>query len=297
MSVAAVGSRDAARAEAWAARFDVRHAFGGYEAVLDPDLIDAVYIALPNSLHAEWALRAVRAGVPVLCEKPLAFSAEEAVRIRAMSAELGVPVMEAFMYRFHPHFTRFRELVGSGVIGDVRTIDGVFTFLLDEPGTIVESRELGGGALLDVGCYAVDAMCTLAGAEPTRAQAFSRSDSVDRTTVGQVEFANGVLGRFEASIESAERHSLTVVGTAGSLHSSTPWVQGDAPTVILEQRYGQPDRVHEVPAGDAVGAMVTHFAACARGVEVAGVSLEASVRTMRVLDMLAASAGHWRPAP
>ena len=153
--VAAIASRDGARASEVAARLGIARSYGSYEELLADPEIDAIYIALPNSLHAEWIVKAAAAGKPVLCEKPLASTSAEAAAAIERCASLGVPLMEAFMYRFHPQHARVRALIDAGAIGELRAVRTAFTFLLEPfPATNVRlNADLVGGALMDVGCY------------------------------------------------------------------------------------------------------------------------------------------------
>ena len=154
--VVAVASRDTGRAAATAAEFGLARAYGTYaELLADPD-VDAVYIGLPNSLHAEWAIASVRAGKHVLCEKPLAVSSAEAEAMFEAARTAGVWLMEAFMYRFHPQTLKVQELIGAGAIGEVRLVRAAFCFTVSDPANVRLSSELAGGALRDVGCYPVN---------------------------------------------------------------------------------------------------------------------------------------------
>ncbi|NOZ00548.1 MAG: Gfo/Idh/MocA family oxidoreductase [Deltaproteobacteria bacterium] len=178
-TVTAVASRTAAKARKWADRFGIRTAFGSYDDMLASGEVDVVYVPLPNSMHAKWTIRALEAGLPVLCEKPLAATADEANQVADASRRTGLFVMEGFMYRFHPLWRRVRDLVEDGTIGELATIDAVFTFFLDDRASIVTSAELAGGALMDVGCYPVNLSRWMAGAEPGRVAAFERGSAVD----------------------------------------------------------------------------------------------------------------------
>src|SRR5215210_2331101 len=145
----AIASRDPALAQAWARDRDVPLTFGSYDEMLASDAIDAVYIPLPNALHKEWVIRAAQKGKHVLCEKPLATSAQDAEEMIAAAEKNGVKLMEAFMYRFHPQTVRVKELVTEGVVGQVKIVRSSFGFYLDRPNDVRWSKELGGGALLD----------------------------------------------------------------------------------------------------------------------------------------------------
>ena len=168
VEVVAIASRDAARSRAVADRLGIPTAHGSYEALLaDPD-VDAVYIPLPNHLHAEWTIAAARAGKHVLCEKPLAMTAADAERMVEACRTAGVHLMEAFMYRLHPSWLAARELVASGRIGRLVAVQSWFSFFNDDPANIRNVQAFGGGALFDIGCYAVNLSRMLFGAEPDR---------------------------------------------------------------------------------------------------------------------------------
>ena len=294
-SVAAVASRSGEKARAWAARFGVPRAFAGYEELLAAGEVDVLYVPLPNSLHAEWTIRALERGIPVLCEKPLAHTAGDARRIAEAAARTGLPVAEGFMYRFLPVWERVRELLAADAIGPVSSIDAVFSFLLDDPASIVASARLGGGALQDVGCYAVDVARQLAGSEPSRVSAFARFGAVDETMAGVLDFPNGVLARFETSIANHERHRVEITGTTGSLVVRHPWLPlGDGPPLLL-RRHGQPDE-HPVPTAPGTGDVdpylleIAHFADVVRGRTKQRWPVEDAVRGAVVRDALAEAA-------
>ena len=156
-------------ARQWAAQRNVPHAFGSYEELLASDVIDAVYVPLPNAMHKEWSIKAMQQGKHVLCEKPLAASAGDVREMIAVADTSGVKLMEAFMYRFHPATVRLVELIKEGAIGSPAVIKATFGFRLDKPHDedIRWSAELAGGALMDVGCYCVNLVRLLAGSEPT----------------------------------------------------------------------------------------------------------------------------------
>ena len=175
----------ATRRRAVADALGIPRAHGSYEALLaDPD-VDAVYIPLPNHLHAEWTIAAARAGKHVLCEKPLAMTAADAERMAAACDAAGVRLMEAFMYRHHPSWVAVRELVASGRIGRLAAVQSWFSYFNDDPPNIRNIREVGGGALYDIGCYNVNLSRMLFGGEPTRIQA-----SIERDPATGVDVAD-----------------------------------------------------------------------------------------------------------
>jgi len=221
----AVASRDGERARRYAARHEIARAYAGYEALLaDPD-VDAVYISLPNGLHAEWTLRALEAGKHVLCEKPLSRSAAQAASLFDAAEHAGRLLSEAFMYRHHPQTRRLAELVAAGTVGSLRLIRASFSFPLSDPRDVRLSAALHGGALMDVGCYCVSAARLLAG-EPARVTGWQQTggDGVDTTFVGVLEHERGVLTHFDAGLKLGPRHELELVGDEASLFVADPWL-------------------------------------------------------------------------
>jgi predicted dehydrogenase len=221
----AVASRDGARASAYAREWGIERAYGSYEALLDDEEIDAVYVPLPNHLHAEWTIKAAAAGKHVLCEKPLALGVEEVDAIEAAAREHGVVVVEAFMYRHHPQTLKVKQLVDQGAIGDLRFVRGTFSFPLDQPGDYRLRTEWGGGSLWDVGCYPLSFTRFLLGQEPVEVfgSQVSGATGIDETFAGQLVFANGVLAQIDSGFRSAVRAELEVTGTKGVLRVRHPW--------------------------------------------------------------------------
>ena len=227
VAVTAVAARDPARAKTFAARHDIPVVHDGYAGlVTDPD-VDAVYIPLPNGLHARWCVEALAAGKHVLCEKPLTANAAEARRVADAAEGTGLVVMEAFHYRYHPLVARVLEVLADGAIGRVKHIETALCFPLPRFGDIRYRLDLAGGAMMDAGCYAVHFLRLLGGAthdggaEPrvTSARARLRSPEVDRYLSAEFEFPDGATGRATASMWSARLLSVsaTVVGDAGLL--------------------------------------------------------------------------------
>ena len=241
--VAAIASRDLERARAAASELRIARAHGSYEDLLaDPD-VDAVYIPLPNHLHAEWTIAAARAGKHVLCEKPLAMTAADAERmIEACEAE-GVLLMEAFMYRLHPSWEAVRELVASGRIGELRAVQSWFSYFNDDRTNIRNIPEAGGGALFDVGCYSVNLSRMLFGAEPARIQGSVTRDpemGIDVLTSGILEFPTGV-STFTCSIRSEPDQRVHVYGTRGRISVEIPFnIPPDLPTRVFVTSGGDP---------------------------------------------------------
>ena len=215
----AMASRDGGRARDFAAKAGIPRHHGAYEALLDDPDVDAVYVPLPNSLHRAWTIRAAEKGKHVLCEKPLATTATEGREMAAAAAANGVKLMEAFMYRFHPRTEKAADLVRDGAVGALRAIRGAFTFRLTRPDNIRLLPELGGGALMDVGCYCVNVSRTLVGSEPVAVQAWATwaSSGVDAQLAGSLLFAGGVVAQFDCALTLERREAYEVAGTDGSL--------------------------------------------------------------------------------
>jgi len=288
----AVASRDAARARDFAGEWDIPRAYASYEALLADEEIDAVYIPLPNSLHREWTLRAAEAGKHILCEKPLALTEAECLEMEAAAGANGVKLMEAFMYRFHPRTEKVIELVREGAVGEVRMIRSAFTFRLTKPGNIRLDPALGGGALMDVGCYCVNVSRTIAGAEPVEVAAQARwaSSGVDEQLAGTLRFADGLLAQFDCALTLERREHVEVAGTEGALTIPSAFLPGTADATIEETSGRDPVLVHTVPGVDEYRLMVEHFADCVREDRPPRYPAEEAARNMRVIEALYRSA-------
>jgi predicted dehydrogenase len=241
--VVAIASRDAARARAVADELEIPGAHGSYEALLADPSVDAVYIPLPNHLHAEWTIKAVGAGKHVLCEKPLAMTSADAQRMVDASRAAGVHLMEGFMYRLHPSWVAVRELVASGRIGRLVAVQSWFSYYNDDATNIRNIREVGGGALYDIGCYNVNLSRMLFGAEPLRVEASMVRDpasGVDVLTSGFMEFAAGVA-TFACSTRAEDDQRVHVYGTEGRISIDIPFnIPPDQPTRIRLSHGGDP---------------------------------------------------------
>jgi predicted dehydrogenase len=237
----AVASRAAARAEAFAASHGIPRAYGSYEdLVADPD-VDVVYVSLPNHLHAEWTIRALDRGKHVLCEKPLALAPMDVDAIAGAAARSGRICVEAFMYLHHPQILRALELVRGGAVGTLRLVDASFSFPLTYPDDPRIDPSMGGGSLWDVGCYPVSLARRIAGEEADLVAAFARFDErgVDRTFIGQLHFANGLLAQFDCGFAAPDRERVEVVGSDATLVLDAPFLpapDGPEPTLTMWRR-------------------------------------------------------------
>jgi len=237
VEVAAVASRDAARAEAYAAEHGIERAHGSYEALLEDPGVDAVYISLPNSLHVPCSIRALEAGKHVLCEKPLDRRSAEVERAFDAADRVGRILMEAFMYRHHPQTKRLAELVREGAIGELRLVRSSFSFSLSDETDVRLRPELDGGSLMDVGCYCVSGSRLLAG-EPVTVAAHQvvGPTGVDVRFAATMSFPGGVLGHFDCGFDVAARSELEAVGSEGTIVVRDPWLIREA---ALELRQGE----------------------------------------------------------
>jgi predicted dehydrogenase len=221
VDVAALAARDPARARAAAAKLGIPTVHDDYAAVIADPSLDAVYIPLPNSLHAQWTLAAIGAGKHVLCEKPFTSNADEARRVADAAAGSAVVVMEAFHYRYHPLIARALALIDDGTIGTIRRVETELCFPLPRFKDIRYSLALSGGALMDAGCYAVHSLRTLGPGEPevVSATATLRSPGVDRAMTAELRFPDGATGQVRASMWSSRLLGVSakVTGTAGDL--------------------------------------------------------------------------------
>jgi predicted dehydrogenase len=263
--VTAVASRDAARAQAAARAHGLEHAYTSYEALLESDEVDGVYVSLPNALHHAWTLAALRAGKHVLCEKPYSRRPEEVEEAFAEAAGGGLVLMEGFMYRHHPQTRRVRQLVDDGAVGPLRLVRCAFSYPLRDPSNIRAQPELEGGALLDVGCYCVSGARLLAG-EPERVlgEAVHGPTGVDEAFHGLLRFRGGAVAQLDCSFALPLRQELEALGEDGVLRVEAPWRVDWGGEVTLRRGDGPPERI-EVPAADAYRLELENLADAAAG--------------------------------
>jgi D-xylose 1-dehydrogenase (NADP+, D-xylono-1,5-lactone-forming) len=235
-----VASRSPDKGRAFAAQWGVPQTFDGYEALLASREIDAVYIPLPNHLHAEWTVRAAEAGKHVLCEKPLALTASEVDTIAAAAARAGVHVAEAFMYRHHPQTQLVKQLVADGAIGELRLVRSAFSFMLDRPGDVRFEAAMGGGSLRDVGCYPVSFARYLAGTEPVEVsgRATIGPTGVDLSFAGWLRFSPQLHALIDCSFIQPFRTDLEVVGAEGVIRVLRPFKPDTSEVVVVQRRDG-----------------------------------------------------------
>jgi len=242
--VVALASRDREHAERIASELGIARGYGSYAELLADPAVDAVYIGLPNSLHAEWTIKAAQAGKHILCEKPLGVSRAEAESMFDVAREHGVWLMEAFMYRFHPQTLKVKELIDAGAIGRVRLIQAAFGFTVTDTANVRLSTQLAGGALMDVGCYCVNFARLITGNAPEGVAAAVRwADSgVDAMLVGTLEYPDGIMAQIECSLFSSHHQTARVIGSAGIIDLEQAFTPPfDQPSYIRLQRGARSD--------------------------------------------------------
>jgi xylose dehydrogenase (NAD/NADP) len=220
----AVASRDQRRAEDYAREWRIERAYGSYEALLEDNDAEAVYISLPNSLHCAWSVRALEAGKHVLCEKPLSRREAEVEEAFVVAERVDRILMEALMYRHNPQTRKLRELVAEGAIGNLRLVRAAFSFTMPDPENVRLRRDVEGGGLMDVGCYCVSG-CRLLAGEPQKVygEQLLGPSGVDVVFAGTMRFAEGVFGEFDCGLVLPSRDELEAIGEDGSLFLDDPW--------------------------------------------------------------------------
>jgi predicted dehydrogenase len=228
--VTAIASRDLARAQSEAQQLGIPRAYGSYEELLADPQIDAIYNPLPNHLHVPWSIKALEAGKHVLCEKPIAPTVAEAQKlVDAAKQHPNLKVMEAFMYRFHPQWQLARQLVRDGKIGALRTVQSFFSYFNDDPSNIRNIAEVGGGGMLDIGCYNISVARFIFGAEPQRVSGLVEYDpqlKTDRSASGILDFGQGT-STFTCSTQLTSYQRVNIFGTEGRIEIEIPF---NAPT-------------------------------------------------------------------
>jgi len=293
VQVMAVAARDPARGRAFAAKHGIPRAHEDYAQLLaDPEL-DAIYNPLPNGLHCEWTLRALEVGKHVLCEKPMAANAAEAERMAECAARNRRMLIEAFHWRHHPLAARIREILHSGVLGNVRHVEAHMCIPLPLPRDIRYRYELGGGATMDTGCYAINLVRFLAGSEPEveRAEARLIYPQVDRCMQADLRFPGGVTGRITCSLLSASllRVSCRVRGEGGDLRVFNPVVPHLYHRLTLRKRKGVS---RERISGEATyTCQLRAFVAHVRTGKAMETDAADAIANMRVIDAVYRKAG------
>lgn len=300
----AIAARNADAAADTARRFGIARVHPTYEALLADPGVDAIYIGLPNSLHAEWIEKSIAAGKHVLCEKPITVTARETDGIADKAAARGVHVQEALMTWSHPRWHQVRDVIRSGRIGRLTAVQGRFSFFTRDPGNIRNQSGLGGGALLDLGMYLVSSARFLLETEPARTSALVEYDpdfGTDRYCSFLLDFPNA-QGSFVCSNQMGYAQRMIVYGTHGHIDIDTPWTPSPAePTrYIVNAAAGDTaplvEEIVTVPPVDQYAEQMTAFAEVVAGRRAPAVPFQSSINNMRVLDAIraAGSSGTWQ---
>ena len=300
--ITAIASRDLAKAKDAARELNIPNAYGSYEELLANANVDAVYNPLPNHLHVPWTVKAAEAGKHVLCEKPIALNAAEAKTLIDVRDRTGVRIQEAFMVRTHPQWLETRRLIRSGRIGSLRSIGGFFTYFNPDPANIRNKLELGGGGLMDIGCYPITIARFMYDAEPRRVLGMIERDPVfgtDSLTTAVLDFPNG-HATFTCSTRLAPYQRMIFMGTEGRIEVLIPFnAPNDRPTRILvdsgEDLTGASSEIIEFPVCDQYEIQGTLFSRAIREDREQEIPLEDAISNMAVIDAVFQSArtGKW----
>ena len=291
--ISAIASRDIDKATHAAERLRIPKAYGSYEELLADGEVEAIYNPLPNHLHVPWTIKAAEAGKHVLCEKPIGLSADEARQLLAVRERSGVRIQEAFMVRTHPQWIGTRELVRSGRIGEVRAIVGIFSYFNRDPANIRNKREIGGGALLDIGCYPITMSRFIFGTEPGRVLASIERDpelGTDRLTSALLDFPGG-HSSFTCSTQMVPYQRMQICGTRGRIEVEIPFnAPPNRPTRIFihdgSDLAGNNPEVMEFSVCDQYAVQGDLFSQAILENRAQAIPLEDAAKNMAVIDAL-----------
>jgi predicted dehydrogenase len=293
VDLAAVASRDAARAETYAREWGIGRAYGSYEELLADPAIEAVYISVPNNLHVEWSIRALEAGKHVLCEKPLSRRAADVEAAFDAAERSGRLLSEAFMWRHSPQTAQLAALIAEDAVGDVRLVRSTFSYGLYDTANIRLRADLEGGALMDVGCYCVNGSRLVAG-EPELVFAHSLvgETGTDWVFAATMRHGNGVLSTFDCGTALTNRDELEVLGSDGSLFLDDPW---HARTPVIELRREDGVQRVEPPLEDSYRLELENMSDAIRGEGELLLGRDDAVPQARALEGLHRSAETGQP--
>jgi len=245
VEVKAIASRDINRSKRWAEKLKIDKYYGNYDEMLKSTEIDAVYIALPTGMHFEWTIKSLLKGKHVICEKPLALTSEDVRQMIKLSREQKLVLMEAFMYRYHPRNLKVFEMVKNGEIGEIKTIESSFSYVLDDQDNYLMSKELGGGSLYDVGCYCVNVSRMITSLEPKEVFGTLNNTKtmVDETFAGIMRFPFGILSSFQVSMDEEPRYFYRVIGNKGLIEVPWAFVSFEKPTYIVLQKNEKMEKI------------------------------------------------------
>jgi predicted dehydrogenase len=300
--VTAIASRDVKKAQEAARALGIPKAYGSYEELLADGEIEAVYNPLPNHLHVPWSIKAAEAGKHVLCEKPLSLTVAEAKTLLATRDRYGVKIGEAFMVKTHPQWLRTRELIRTGLIGELRAIVGAFSYFNRDPHNVRSVLEWGGGGLLDIGCYPITTSRFLFGEEPLRVTGLIERDpemKIDRLTSAILDFPSG-QSVFTCSTQLVPYQRMQILGTKGRIEIKIPFnAPNDRPCEILvddgRDVFGSGIRTELIPACDQYTIQGDAFSRAIREGSEVPVPLEDAIANMAAIEAVFRSAetGKW----
>ena len=297
VDVYALASRDLSRATEACKKLGIPKAYGSYEELLADPTIEAIYNPLPNHLHVPLTLKAAAAGKHVLCEKPIAITAKEAEQLRAIPK--NIHVAEAFMVRHHPQWKMARDLAKSGQLGTVHAIQVFFSYHLLDPGNVRNKADIGGGGLLDVGCYPLTGARFVFDAEPKRIVGLIDRDpkfKTDRLASAIADFGDGRQLTFTVGTQSMNFQRVQIVGTTGRFEIDIPFnAPPDTPTLVRIFKEGKPAETISIPIVDQYTAQAEAFGRVVRGLEPLAYGIENAIANMRALDAIVRSetSGKW----
>jgi len=299
VEVVALASRDIEKAKGVAKTWGIQKAYGDYNELLEDPDIDAVYIPLPNHLHLEWIKKAVKANKHVLCEKPLTLNSIETKEVMDLAKNNNVKIMEAFMYRFHPKWKMVNELMKVNGIGEVQSIHTVFTYSNNDPKNIRNIKDYGGGALMDIGCYAISSARYILGNEPSRVlglSSYSESTETDVLSSGIMDFGKS-RALFTVSTSLFPAQEVKVYGTGGTLEVIIPFNDNYDMKGQVKIVTGLGERIVEFEPVNQYGEMLNAFADSINGDTPVPVSLKDSYMNMQIMDQLIKSSENnlWEP--
>ncbi len=280
----AIASRDKEKLEKCQADFGCKKTYSSYDELLDDPEVQAVYIPLPNSLHKEWTIKAARKGKHILCEKPMALNAAECLEMVEESKKNNVVLMEAFMYRYTDRIRKVREIIDSGVIGDVKYINSTFRFFLNRENDVRMVQELGGGSLYDVGCYPLNFVGMVTGSVPVSVSAeFVKQDGVDVIFSALLRYGNGTIASINCGFNAFGKQFSEIIGTKGIVEVPLTF-SNDAGFITVISHEGK--REVEVLESDRYQLEIEDFSDAVLHNRKPLFSLDETVRNMRILDDL-----------
>ncbi|MGF1578295.1 MAG: Gfo/Idh/MocA family protein [Gemmataceae bacterium] len=288
-----IASRSLVKAQHAAKQDNIPKAYGSYDELLADPEIDVVYNPLPNTLHAEWTKKAADAGKHILCEKPLTPTAAGAQEVVDYCASKGVRLLDGFMWPHHPRTVKLREIIDAGTIGEVQRVTGAFTFKMEplDTSNIRLKPELGGGSLLDVGCYPVYGIRWALGAEPVKAFAQAKYvNDVDVEMTGQLTFADGRMASFDCGFTLPMRMTMEITGTEGFIRIPEMWLPLPSATFTIHRWSTGGVETISIDGQDQIAHMLDNMSSSVRDDQPVKPEPHEAVKTLRVLDALAKSA-------